>query len=872
MVPPVSFLLPQILAILRTDLGEIMKKLLSTAVAALLFSAVAHSQETTETAPPPPHTDVQVPRAQDAQERPERPTTEELGTVPVTELSPQPENLAPPEPAGPAKLEEVIVTAQKTRQSARKVPISMTAMSGESIKQTGAANIADVSLYIPNVRMEARDHGSPQIFIRGFGTNSFNPSFESSVAFVQDEIYFGRPGYFTEAMFDIDRLEVLRGPQGTLFGKNTVAGVFNVTSKGPSAQYSADASYFYGEHQEQRVEGGAGGFVGDWLGFRVAGLYIGKEGQFYNQFLDRTEDKVRQKAGRVKLRLVAGYNFESELTAVSSQTNAPFWPLELYKLDEDTFTYLRNFDPDIEDDPYDFNTSMNTVGFITKGSDTVGLRTHWNIGDVGPLHDFDPVLVIGWSQFRIDQFNEIDASPADLINLNSHEDHEQRSAELRLTGNFSSLFGLGKKVEFVAGGFYFKSDYTLFAQAMVGRDISSYATTCDFRQLAALPTLGCRITGSIPIIGPLLPTVTGGVTDGDLYQFDYDQTIDARALFGQVTWNVTDRIAITPGIRINKEEKQVDAIGHSQCVTKDRGVPQSPMSTCIIDALLMANDYSQPGLRREESDVSPKIALQYYADAVNYYASYAQGFKSGGFNAISFTGDKPQENPPIKLEYEPEKARTWEAGAKARFFNKTLGVNLGVYDTRFENLQVLAFNGFFFTVSNAGVASSRGVEGDFTWITPYPPLRIMGSGAVLQAKYIDYKGAPAPISQGVNQTQNMAGQRVAFAPSSTGTLTPTLTYPVGSFLVMLAGDVLWQGDQFTDVDDDPNSHVGGYTKYAARLIFSEQQGRWSLSVGGTNLSDKRVLNQVTDATLFPGSYFVHQAAGRQLFAMVSVKL
>ena len=817
----------------------------------------------------------------DARPADQPPSVSDVNTIPVVELSkPKPEDLSatPAEPESPHKLEEVVVTAQKTRQSLRKVPISVTALGGEFIKQTGSASLADASLYIPNVRVEAHDYGSPQVFIRGFGTNAFNPSFESSVAFVQDEIYFGRPGYFTESMFDLDRVEVLRGPQGTLFGKNTVAGVFNVISKGPTPEWTADASYFYGEHHEQRVEGGAGGMITDWLGVRVAGLFIDRGGQLYNEFLNRYEDRMRQQAGRVKLKLFAGYGIESELTAVDSQTHAPFWPLQLYNLDTDTRNYLRGFDPNVEDNPYDFRTEMNEPGWINKGSDTVGLRTHWAIGDLGPLHDFDPVVVIGWSKFHIDQLNEIDVSPADLSNLDSHEDHQQRSAELRFTGYFDSLFGLGKKVEFVAGAFYFKSNYTLLARVLAGHDLGSYATTCDARQLisgmldvCAAGPVTIPTPPGIPALGPII----AGVTDGDYYRFDYNQEIDSRAAFGQFTWNVTDRIAVTPGVRFTKEKKFVDTKGLGHCAVKDAagGNPNIP---CIMETLVQGNDYNEPGLRREESDVSPKLALQYFSPFdVNFYASYGRGYKSGGFNAISFTGDKPatKNKPAIKLEYEPEKARTYEFGAKARFFHRTLGVNVGVYDTHFDNLQVLAFNGFFFTVSNAGVAYSRGLEADFNWITPYAPLRIMGSGALLNAHYIDYPGAPAPISQGINQKRNLAGQRIAFAPSSTATLTPTLAYLFfGNFLVTLAGDVLWQGDQFTDTTLDPHAHSGGYTKYAARLIFANTSGNWSLAIGGTNLTDKRVLNQVTNAVFFPGAYFAQQASGRQLFAMVSLKI
>ena len=176
------------------------------------------------------------------QERPDgpEPVEAELELIPVRPVD-KPARTRADDP--PRQLEEMVVTAQKTEQTLQEVPVSVTAIDGGFIQASGAADLADVSLYVPNVRVDADDLGSPQVFIRGFGTNAFNPSFESSVGFVQDEIYFGRPGYFTEAMFDVDSVEVLRGPQGTLFGKNTVAGVFNVISKGPVSGAGVDGRF-----------------------------------------------------------------------------------------------------------------------------------------------------------------------------------------------------------------------------------------------------------------------------------------------------------------------------------------------------------------------------------------------------------------------------------------------------------------------------------------------------------------------------------------------------------------------------------------------------------------------------------------------------
>ena len=771
---------------------------------------------------------------------------------------------APPEPS--TELDEVVVTAQKVKQPLRKVPLSVTALNGDFISATGSADLADVSMYVPNARVDADDPGSPQVFIRGFGTNAFNPSFEASVALVQDELFFGRPGYFTEAMFDIDRVEVLRGPQGTLFGKNSVAGVFNVTTRGVDNDLTVDGRAFGAEHGEMRYEAGGGGMLTDWFGGRLSGLHREQDGELYNQYLDRNEDSLEQTAGRVKLLFEPLLGLRSELTAVAADLEAPFWPFQIMELDADTRDYLDDFDPQIEDDPTDFRTSFNTPGFIRKGSDTVGLKTEWDLGDVGPLRAFAPVLVLGTSTYYVDQLNEIDVSPADIADFDNHEDHEQQSAELRFAGGFDSLFGLGTGVDFVVGAFHYVSDYQLLVHVNAGDDLDSYMQTNDFQQLAS----GGDSTG----LG--LPTIPAPVpTDDDYYQFDFDQDVESTAVFGQVTLHLNERWAVTPGVRYNRESKRADSAGHGHCQARDNtGDPGTP---CFMQELLEANDYDHRGLRRDETDVSPKLALQYFGGMANYYVSYARGYKSGGFNSISFgrvceTPGDPTSCRTVtreELEYEPENARTWEGGVKARTGGGRLSANLTYYRTEFDNLQVLAFNGFLFDVTNAGKAHSYGWEADFQWLTPFEPLRIQGSLGLLDARYDEYPGAPAPIGQGIGATQDLRGKRIAFAPDRTATLTPTLTFLFGEFMTTLAADALYQGGQYTDTDLDPNTYQPAVTKYSARLGFGHVSGRWGITVGGTNLTDERTLNQVTDAPFFPGTYFAQQAQGRALFAAIT---
>jgi iron complex outermembrane receptor protein len=757
-------------------------------------------------------------------------------------------------------LEEVLVSAQKVTQSSQDVPISLTAVSGDFMREVGAIGLQDIAPYIPNVRFSSdTDPALAQINIRGFGSNPLNAAFDSSVGFVQDEIFFNRPSYYNEAIFDIASVEVLRGPQGTLFGKNTIAGVFNVTSNGPSEEFSGDVRLSRTDPGEQNLEAAAGGMLTDWLGIRLAAMDISRDGQLHNQFLSRQDDKHEQNAQRLKLLFLPSDAIKVELMAVESETAANYWGLQLALLDDGSREFLQNYDPNIEDDPYNFTSSYDQPGFLDKTSSTLGLKTELNLGEIGALNNLNTVLVLADTELTIDSLVDLDTSPADLAALTVVSGYEQQSAELRFSGSSDGLFGLGRGLEFVMGVYLFESEFQQRAIIRTGQDFGEYLATEDAAQLvsgdANFPggALGALNLAGLGLIGD----ITGSAIGNDFYQLDYLLNVDAQAVFAQMTWSLSEKWVLTPGIRFSRENKVADARGEGFCQSAPLGSP------CLMESALSAEDYVERGLKRSESDVSPKLSLQYYlSENVNVFLTYASGYKSGGFNASSFGGED--------LSFKPEQAATIESGFKGQFYDSTLRLNAGVYQTEFENLQVLAFNGAFFDVTNAATAISRGLEMDFVWLTPFQPLTISGSLGLLDAKYDSYPNAPAPVTQGLNTNQDLSGDRIAFAPEQSASFTPTLTLPLFGLAVRASIDVLYQGDQFTDSDLDPNSFLPGYTSYSGRISIGDPDQLWLLTLGGSNLSDEKVLNQVLDTVFFPGTYDARQKAGRKIFAALTL--
>ena len=756
------------------------------------------------------------------------------------------------------QIEEIIVTAQKTEQSLQDVPISISAFGGDFMQEVGAVSIADMAAYLPNVQFSSdTDITLAQINIRGFGTSPLNSGFESSVGYVQDDLFLGRSPYITDGMFDIDRVEVLRGPQGTLFGKNTTAGVFSVYTKGPSEEFSGDLRVSRATLDETLAEIGLGGMINDWAGIRVAAMDLNRGGgELNNSKLMRAEDRIAQQAQRIKLKLLPHEQVDLEFSVQNSQTSGTYWPVQLDDLDEGTKDFLLTYDPAFEDDGYNHQLSHDYAGYIEKSSQTYGLITKWDMGDVLGTEGMGLTLVLGDSAMDVDGAPDLDMSPADIARLRTVWHYDQRTLELRLDGvNEQGLFGWGRRLEFVGGIFVMESNMVQSTQATAGEDLVPYVLTpSGLRQLSGQePPLSLP---NIALLNQLLSAVTGSVIGEDYVELLYDVTSRTVALFGQMTWYLNDHWSLTPGLRFNAEKKVADLSGQSYCNTQ--------ALRCAMQLALSAENYEQLGESRNEQDLSPKLSVQYYPnDDVTIFATYAKGFKGGGYNAASFSGGD--------LQFEPENTQSLELGIKSYWLQRSLNINATAFYTTFDNLQTLSIDGAFINVANAATATSYGLELDALWLSPWPIFTLRASFGYLHSRYDEYPMGQATVDQPAGSTQDLSGRELAFAPDYTASVSPTLSLPLFGNGLRLSVDWLYKGDQYTDIDLDPHTFVPAHTTYSARIIYADPEGSWAFALGGTNLTDENYASQVVDAAFFPGAYGVTQQAGRKWFGALSYR-
>lgn len=754
------------------------------------------------------------------------------------------------EPISAETIEETIVNAAKAPVSLHDADVSLAVFSNDFLMTYSIGDLTEVSRLVPNMRIEGTSYSSPQVFVRGFGTNSFNPSFEPAVGIVIDGTYFARPTHLSESLFDLQQLELLRGPQGTLFGKNTTAGVFNVTTQAPGTDNNK-RGYFTiraGEFGDRRIELANDFSATESLTLRVAGLSWDRDGRIDNSLLDRKEDTRNQDALRLQARWQLTPALTVDLKAQHSRSDYNFWPRQLMHLDDDTRAYLANFDPAIEDDPTNFQTSFDVPGRMYIDSEIYSARLTTDLPAMLAASEVSLNVLIAHNRLDYSQFQDIDVSPAELINLDEIDDYQQSSLEWTLTLDYPSLTGVDRGSDLLIGGFHFHSDYAIDADVYVGRDVSSYAATADAQAL--ITGNGQRPFAIGGLLAQAIPR--NPLPEDDLYAIRFRQTTETHALFAHLTSQWTARWRTTLALRYTQERKFARARGIASCTT------QIVDGSCISQIAIGAENYDSGNISETEYHLMPRLVLRFdVSDQTALFLSHTQGFKSGGVNAISYRG--------IDLLFEPEENSTTELGLKSRWLDNGMSFDLVAFDSRLDNLQVLAFNGLFFDVTNAAAARSYGIETDLNVRTPLQPLTLQWSAGWLISRYQEYANAPAPIANGSGARQDLKGRKLAYAPETSSTLVAAVDFDSDGVRWGANLAARYLGSHYTDTDLDRNTKVPSATLIDASLYIRGHDNAWSWRIGGKNLRDKRLLNQVVDTALFPGTYNPTQFPGRELY-------
>ena len=692
-------------------------------------------------------------------------------------------------------LEEVIVTAQKRVQSLADVPISVAAVSGEAITNRGIDNLANLSTSVPNVYISESQIDST-IQIRGVFTGA-NKGFEQSVAMYVDGVYYGRSQLIRLPLIDLDRVEILRGPQPTLFGKNAIAGAVSVWSAAPTDEFEGNVSASYEfEHEETHLTGMVSGPITDSVSGRLVASWRDMDGFFTNQVTGKDEAGREETFVRGTLKWDATDNLSLSLKGEYADFTREGWALELHS-PRDSFeaVYQGPFFVETrenyknESGPADSNNEV--TNFV------LNLDYQWGEHTV--------TSVTGWVEYDTDEFVDVDYSRLILLdNTNQGEEYEQFSQGLRLTSPG------GEFIDYIAGVYYHDSDLTVTDEIFYGETF---------------------------LITPFAP-IADSYTDRH-----YSQSAELWSVFAQFDINFTDALTLTIGGRYNDESKdgrrQLDIVAGPTNIGVNVPSPVPAYDNLLEFFYGALNQYAHVvASDRDEDSFDPLVNLQYrFNDEIMGYVSYAEGTKAGGFDV---RGNSLPGHPvavPGTWEFEDESATNYEIGAK--FYYDRFELNAAVFHTEYDDLQTQIFDGTLnFLVLNASESTIEGVELDGRYLVT-DGLTFYGALGWLDFEYDSFEDGQCAYP--LTGTCSLTGKTSNLAPEWTANLGFDFEHSIGDSLMFDANLNLDYTDEYYGMANlDENSIQDSYTKLGAVLGLGSIDGGWRVSLIGDNLTDERI--------------------------------
>jgi iron complex outermembrane receptor protein len=669
----------------------------------------------------------------------------------------------------------IVVVAQGREQLLSDVPVAVSAVNAETLENTGANDIRQLNQVVPSLLVSSTgNEANGSARIRGIGTVGDNPGLESSVAVFIDGVYRSRSGIGLNELGEIERVEVLRGPQGTLFGRNASAGIISIYSKRPEFDFGGFAEATYGNFDNVRLQAGLTGPITQDLAARIDGVFERRDGflQDVNNDIDLNNRNRYFVKGQllweptddVSFRFIADYtnrderccgavNLGNRFNPLIGNLNNPSTPLSpLQPNGNNIINVLR----DLGQPLVSFNDPFSRNAFVTPGRNYngstkdggVSLEVNWNLGGASLTS------ITGYREYKNSQAGDIDYSSVDILYRSDDEDAQFRrfktfTQELRLQGE-----AFGGKLDWLVGGYFANEDLTVRDNLRFGNQYGRFAS-CRLISgggLAGLysPTSPGCVAARPALFGAASPIIFGAldrldsINDRGSISDRYFQNSRNFAIFTHNIVHITDRLDLTLGLRYTNERKRFNATfsnDNTACVQNQAALTPfltnpglAAVAGGIIGLSCQGNSTAElNGVsindRRRESEFTGTAVLSWKAtDDLLFYGSASRGYKAGGFNldrsALKGPIVAPLGGIPTttfaavggaqalvgNLQFDQEIVDAFELGAK--YSSGPLTINLALFRQQFENFQLNTFNGTVFLVQTVNGCSTDLGGGD----------------------------------------------------------------------------------------------------------------------------------------------------------------
>ena len=737
--------------------------------------------------------------------------------------------------------DRVVVTARRVEEDLQDVPIPVAVLGEDFLADTGAYNVGKINQLVPSVQFYSTNPRNTAINIRGLGSpfGLTNDGIEQGVGLYLDGVYFARPASAVMDFIDVERIEVLRGPQGTLYGKNTTSGAINVTTKAPQFTPSTEVELSYGNIGFVQAKATTTGPLTDTLAYRASFSGTQRDGVLYNVTDQDDLNDISNIGGRLQLLWTPSdtldIRFSADNTVQRPEGYAQVFagvvptqrPLNRQYAAQAAFY---NYSP-ASLNPFDRVTDVDSAHRSNSDIGGVSLNVDWDVGN-GTLS-----AISAWRYWLWDPANDRDflGLPIRTLSQNPSKSY-QWSQELRYAGEFSD------NLNYVVGAFWFNQ-----VTKTLGREEQGAAAWRWLTNPNATNTL----------LGNL------GALDGYGQRVRIRSDHTSAALFGQVEWQVTDQRRILPGLRVNFDEKNgfYRAVPYGQLDTTGLGL--TPAQVTALRALelsiLQPLSYDSEG---EDDNVSGQLTVAYdIADNVNAYATYATAFKTFGLNNNGIPVDG-NNNPLLDLaSIKPEDTKHIEIGLKTEPLPGVVA-NITAYHTTVDDFQVSVVSNQAGTLrgylANAEQVIVQGVEFDGSWRVS-DQFNIYGNFAWTDAKYESFTGAPPALedSGGAVLVVDASGTRLPGVSEWAASFGGEYTQP-GSFSgrqgeFFVATDVSYRSEFSSSPTESDYLNIDGYSLVNARIGFRGDDG-WDFFAWGRNVLDEEYFEMLNAGGASSGYY------------------
>lgn len=711
--------------------------------------------------------------------------------------------------AEPTRLDEIVVTARRRSESLQDVPVAVSAFSAERLSDLQADDISGIQYSVPNLYLDKGDASNAVVYLRGVGQNDSLAFADPGVGIYVDDVFIARSQAAFLELFDVARIEVLRGPQGTLYGRNTIGGAVKFVSSPPPSTPAAYLEAGIGNYASRILNGRIGGpLIDGVLNGKVAFAYSGRDGYAENAVDGQDDGDQNSLAGRIALDWTPTDRLQV-LVSVDAKRDRPDTSRSPARETAITGALTNGtlVTYPAATDPYRVNVNANGLSDLTGYGGSVTVR--YDASDAVTIES-----ITAYREMAFDLNLDVDGAPLPVLDILVLQDQSQFSQELRAS------YDAGGRFTGTAGLYYFRDEDTTFS----GVD-----------------------NGAATIFG--FPVVAFGFQTSSLA--DTRQETRSWAAFADVSYDLTEKLSIGGGLRYTKEEKSsgrrfenffnpaVSVIRNTPPFLAGRGVAGTPITgDADFDAF------------------TPKVSVSYTPNQdVLLYGSASRGFKSGGFDGRATNNFSFEP-------FRPEFVWSYEAGAKITGLDGRLTFNAAYFYNDYTDIQVTSFGsdpvtGVFVSLfTNAAAATIQGLEFELA-ARPTDQLSINASLGLLDAQYDEFD-----ILVGGTIT-DVSDRALVNSPEVNASLAVTWEQPLSdAYSLVLHGDAGYRSTVATEITDSPVLQQDAYTLISAFAAIRSTDGVWEVRAGVQNLTDEEVRVQGFNLADFPGVQLGFYAAPR----------